>query len=232
MPAALTALLLACSGAAPVDDSGPGGDTLDCSGEDLGADSDGDGWTDCEELDCASDPSDDASACYACGWSSGDPGDLTSDGAAEGDVIRNVTLYDACEEQIPIWDFAGAYRLLVVTTGWCEPCWEEVQEIPARQSAFEEAWGRPLRYLVVLYQDAAAQTADGGDVADYIDHLALDSDEVDVLAEPTQTILDAIPWEGALPGKCALTPGMEMLHCYSGDDDEEAWGKIAEHAGL
>ncbi len=82
------------------------------------ADSDGDGFDDCAERDCVSDPIDGAERCYTCGWKHGDPGTLVSTGASEGDVIANLALVDQCKEPLALWDFAGEYRLLFMTTSW------------------------------------------------------------------------------------------------------------------
>ena len=95
----------------------------DCDEETLGtdpelADSDGDGLSDKEELDCVSDPLNADEQCYACGWEHNDPGDLTSTGNAEGDVIANIELVDQCGEMVNIWDFHGEYHVLYVTAAW------------------------------------------------------------------------------------------------------------------
>lgn len=81
-------------------------------------DSDGDGDLDGEEVDCLSDPLDGGEACYACGWSRNDPGDLSSTGAGEGDVMANVAMVDQCGESVDLWDFAGEYHILFLTASW------------------------------------------------------------------------------------------------------------------
>jgi hypothetical protein len=106
---------------------GSGNDDGDClnDGEELElgtdptlADSDGDGDDDCEELDCGSDPIDASEKCYACGWKRNDPGNLVSTGAAEGDVIENLHLFDQCGDEVELWDFAQAYHILFMTAAW------------------------------------------------------------------------------------------------------------------
>jgi hypothetical protein len=82
------------------------------------ADTDGDGSDDCAELDCNSPPADPAKRCYACGWKHGDPGNLVSTGATEGNVIENIPLVDQCGETVPLWDLAGEYQILFMTTVW------------------------------------------------------------------------------------------------------------------
>lgn len=115
----------ATGGSGGVDPAGnPDGDCL-TNAEELAkgtnpeqADSDGDGDDDCKEIDCKSDPLDPKKRCYACGWPHGDPGNLVSAGAAEGDVIQNLPLVDQCGDTVPIWDFAGNYHILFMTAVW------------------------------------------------------------------------------------------------------------------
>ncbi len=95
----------------------------DCTETILGTDpespdSDGDGMTDAEEAACISNPLDAEELCYACGWVHGDPGDLVSNGAQEGDTVDNVALVDACEETVDLWDLAGEYHILFMTAEW------------------------------------------------------------------------------------------------------------------
>jgi hypothetical protein len=53
-----------------------------------------------------------------------------------------------------------------------------------------------------------------------------------VTADPAQRLVPATPWDGlARPGKCVLTPTMEMLYCYVGANDDAAFGEILAHAG-
>lgn len=82
------------------------------------ADTDGDGFDDAEEVACVSDPADASETCYACGWPHGDPGDLESTGADEGDVIANLALWDQCGEEVHLWDFTGPYYILYATAEW------------------------------------------------------------------------------------------------------------------
>ncbi|NUP13622.1 MAG: hypothetical protein HOW73_46900 [Polyangiaceae bacterium] len=52
-----------------------------------------------------------------------------------------------------------------------------------------------------------------------------------VTADPMQVVTELTPWDGsARPGKCALSPDMVMLACYTGEDDTEAFDAIVAHA--
>ena len=133
MPTAASLLLLhlAACGRPGLDDTGvpdcavdSDGDRLDdCEEADLGTDpdqpdTDDDGTSDGDEVECVSDPLDASEQCYACGWRHGDPGDLVSTGAGLGDVVENVPFLDPCEEVVDLWDFAGEYHILFVTAAW------------------------------------------------------------------------------------------------------------------
>jgi hypothetical protein len=110
-------------GAGGVDTNADGDCLEDAEEAELGtdpakADTDGDGFDDCAEIDCVSDPLDPKQPCYVCGWPHNDPGTLVATGAAEGDVIANLELVDQCQESVRVWDFAGEYHLLFMTAAW------------------------------------------------------------------------------------------------------------------
>ena len=52
------------------------------------------------------------------------------------------------------------------------------------------------------------------------------------MADLTASVLEATPYHGdALPGKCILTPGMQLLECrQGGDEDDWAFDIIKAHA--
>ena len=143
--------------------------------------------------------------------------------------MQNLTLWDACGEQPKLWDFAGDWTVLMVTTSWCEPCQEELLELETHRAEARETTGVPgLDWLVVLYQNATLGAPLGEDAGAFIEYLGIEG-VVPVLADPTQTAPDIIPWEGTLPGKCLLSAEMELSYCWSGADDGEAFGWLAEN---
>ena len=82
------------------------------------SDSDGDGYTDLEEMNCVSDPTNEEEVCYSCGWAHNDPGNLSSTGSNEGDVMSNLRMVDQCGDEVDLWDFHGAYHVLYMTAAW------------------------------------------------------------------------------------------------------------------
>jgi hypothetical protein len=223
---------VACDAAADAD-----GDGLDdCTEADLGtdpdaADSDGDGLSDGEERDCVSDPLNAEEVCYACGWPHGDPGTLSSTGAEEGDTVANLSLIDQCGEDIPLWDFAGTYHILFMTTYWCGVCRNEAEEIPERTADFlAEGVVEDFSYILILSEDYSGNAPTADEAAWYDEQV--EASGFPVTANPDQSVVTATPWDGYhLPGKCAVSPEMELLHCYDGDDDTEGFDAIRDHAG-
>jgi hypothetical protein len=58
----------------------------------------------------------------------------------------------------------------------------------------------------------------------------LDVGPVPVLADPAKAIAAATGRDPkAIPGKCALSPQMEILGCYGGADDTEGFDLIVAH---
>lgn len=85
-------------------------------------------------------------------------------------------------------------------------------------------------YMLILYQDNLGLPPGAESAADYAD--SIDNPPFPVFSEPNDLMLDSTPWKAdRLPGKCVLSPEMELLHCYAGDDDTEGFDAIIEHAG-
>lgn len=83
--------------------------------------------------------------------------------------------------------------------------------------------------MIGLTEDGQGNPAEAGDSAAYASTLELTS--FPVTADVNQRLIDATPWTGlARPGKCVLTPAMEMLKCYVGANDDEAFAAIVAHA--
>lgn len=82
--------------------------------------------------------------------------------------------------------------------------------------------------MIVLNEDSSGNPPGGDDAGKYASVVKLN---LPVLADGLGQVLQATPWDGAArPGKCALSPGMQMLHCYVGEDDTDAFAAIEAHA--
>jgi hypothetical protein len=198
------------------------GDGLDdCAEAEVGtdpavADTDGDGLSDGEETDCVSNPLDADETCYACGWQHGDPGTLQGSGSSEGDVIDNIEFIDQCGEAVELWDFAGEWRLMFMTTAWCGTCKAEAITFEAAAAAFSEATGQPNPFLLVLFASTSGGLPDASTGVRYAEEI--DAQAMPVLVDPRQSVLADTPYDGArLPGVCVLSPDMEMVFCDHGE---------------
>ena len=213
----------------------PDNDGLDdCAEATLGTDptlpdTDGDGLTDGEEADCVSSPTDPDEQCYACGWRHADPGDLEPTGADEGDVVANLELVDQCLEEVDLHDFADQYTILFMTASWCGTCIKEAELLSDWQADYAASSGVPLGYAIVLFQDRNGDIPDGDEAAYYASAIASPVD-VPVLSDVHADIVEATPFEGtSLPGRCLLSPQMEILSCKTGKGEDDDLYAVAEH---
>lgn len=194
-------------------------------------DTDGDGLTDCDEVACVSDPKDAGESCYTCGWAHNDPGTLVSTGSGVGDVMKNLPFIDQCGEAVHLWDFAGAYHILDMTGAWCTSCVAEAGTLASEGDAFTAETGLPFSWMLILFQDGQGNPPNAGFPAKFAAEVGLSS--LPVLGDQVSGVLSATPYDGSVfPGKCALSPAMEILHCYWGEDDEEGFQAIRQHAGV
>jgi hypothetical protein len=249
MRSLLSLSLILLFGCTPVQDAGPDepagpdcdadadSDGLDdCEEAELGtdpeaADSDGDGFDDADELECVSDPLDEDEVCYACGWAHGDPGDIESTGSDVGDVSINISGIDQCGESVDLYDLAGQYRLLFMTTVWCGACKVEARELVDRTKSILDAVDVDFSYAIILFQDGAGNAPNPDNGEDY--WLDVNEPPFPVLANEAQDILDATPYDGSvLPGKCVVSPAMEIIECDHGHHpDDWAADAILSHMG-
>lgn len=85
--------------------------------------------------------------------------------------------------------------------------------------------------MIGLIEDGVGGPPNAADSAAYADVLGLTG--FPVTADVAQKLIDVTPWDGkARPGKCVLTPSMQMLKCYVGEDDTAAFDAILADAGL
>jgi len=165
-----------------------------------------------------------------CGWEQGFTGAFGTVGQEVGATIVNMEVEDQCEESATLWDFAGEYHILFMTMAWCGTCLAEARELPQRNADWAATSDIPFSYMIILAQDTGGVAPDGGDAFDYMNVVDVGHD-VPVLSDINQKSVSDTSWDGrALPGKCVVSPEMEILDCYTGHgDDEEAFALIRQH---
>ncbi|MED5373774.1 MAG: redoxin domain-containing protein [Myxococcota bacterium] len=220
-------LMLACAPTDPCADSPDGdGDGLsDCveaqEGSDPAAwDSDLDGFSDGEELDCGGDPLDASVTCYACGWSRADSSALSATGADIGDTVADIGLVDQCGEQTSLYDFSGQWRIVFATAAWCSACLSEASGLEQAGAEFQAQTGIDFSYMILLFSSVTGDPPNDQTAVDYAPNVG--DPAIPVFADPERAWLEASPYDGSeLPGKCLLSPDMELVQCWTGHDNDQ-----------
>ena len=89
--------------------------------------------------------------------------------------------------------------------------------------------GIDLSFIIVLFEsvDGGVTRADEA----YAYHQVIGTPNIAVLGDVYAQALGITPYNGsALPGKCALTPDMEILGCIASEDSTPVLEMIQQHA--
>lgn len=87
-----------------------------------------------------------------------------------------------------------------------------------------------VEFMIVVFENNAGFPPSGSTAETYAEELG--NPQIPVLADPDKAILTSTPWaDSSLPGKCILTPEMEILECYTGHGNEAAFDVVLEHLG-
>ena len=93
----------------------------------------------------------------------------------------------------------------------------------------EEALSALLEYNLQREGFAPTVIPDGDEAAYYASAIASPVD-VPVLSDVHADIVEATPFEGtSLPGRCLLSPQMEILSCKTGKGEDDDLYAVAEH---
>jgi hypothetical protein len=109
-------------------------------------------------------------------------------------------------------------------------CKQEAVSFPERTEEFVDETGIAFSYVLALFEDAQGNVPDAEDALSYWE--VVDEPDVPITADPDGQMFDATPFDGSpLPGKCILSPTMEILECEEGEaEDDWAFEIIEEHA--
>ena len=92
--------------------------------------------------------------------------------------------------------------------------------LPARAEAIIDETAVEFSYAVVLFEGYATPAPTREDAATYAE--SLDDPSYPVLSSEDVAVIDATPYTGRpLPGKCLLSPRMQLLGCDSGHGEDD-----------
>jgi hypothetical protein len=87
-----------------------------------------------------------------------------------------------------------------------------------------------VEFMIIIFENNAGLPPDGSVAESYAAELG--DPQIPVVADPAKQILNSTPWgDTSLPGKCILTPEMEILECYTGHGNETAFDAVLDHFG-
>ena len=113
-----------------------------------------------------------------------------------------------------------------MTAQWCETCKQEVPLLEERALQLSEEYNIELSYLVALFHNNQS-TIPKPEVAEQY-ALATQIEHLPVLADIEGQLLNNVPYIGTpVPGKCLLSPRMEILACGVGDVESELLSVLA-----
>lgn len=105
----------------------------------------------------------------------------------------------------------------------------EAVGLPEEADEFTAETGVEMSWIVALFEGITTGAPGPELAADYAAELDTTGP---VLSDQDERTLEATPYDGmSLPGKCALSPEMELLACSTGDKNDEVFDAIAAHAG-
>lgn len=190
--------LLAVTACAPVVD-GDGDGLADSWELEVGLDpetddTDGDGWTDFEEVHQFTDGDDPDSMPYEGGWDRQPvPDDLDGFGTTEGDTLADATMTDQFGEQVDLHHFYGNVILVESGAEWCGPCNEAA---PEAEEHYQEYRDEGFLVLHWLGEDANGQPATEDTAARWAETHGL---HFPVLADPNWSVGNPIERDNNIP---------------------------------
>jgi hypothetical protein len=104
----------------------------------------------------------------------------------------------------------------------------EAVGLPDHQEAFIAETGIEMTWILALFQDWAGKPPVAADAVDYAK--VVGDPPYPVIADYQGRLTEVTPWTGQrLPGKCVLSPQMEILDCYNAVDNTRAFDAIKAH---
>ena len=234
---ALYSALYICVGCTPKADDNPKDSGLNPT-----LDSDGDGYTDLDEVDAGTDPNDASSVIYVGGWPYNANKDQIDDPGWDSEPSIGATLphfigIDQFGEQVDFYDFAGqgVPIALDLSTVWCSPCnavaeWLDGQtELPLQDDEPYIWWdddysvvrdmvdNQEVIWITVLYEDNDGENATVTDAEEW--YAAYPHELIPVIADEDKLFHSWIKPTG-IPNVNILDEDMKLLtHSTRGLED-------------
>lgn len=160
------------------------------------ADSDGDGFTDSEEVFGYSDPLDENSRLYQGGWDRNPwPADLEDNevGYAVDAVAPNFALPDSYGDGIDLWSFYGNVILIKNSAYWCGPCRASEEEAEARYNNFAD---QGFIQITLLAEDRGSSTPTQEVLAEWRDEFGV---SFPVVGDEAWAVSNGYEQDGGIP---------------------------------
>lgn len=89
--------------------------------------------------------------------------------------------------------------------------------------------GIPFDVALVLFEDplGGRPPTDGALAVDYAELVGVER-EFPVTVDLSGLLIDSVPWDESLPGKCVVSRELEILHCWEAVDNEEGLAFVRE----
>lgn len=227
--------LVAC---APPGSGGPGDANPDADNDGLpdsweaanelatdNADTDGDGYTDGEEVFGFSDPVDAEDTLYEGGWERSPwPTDLEEQDVAYalGSVSPNFVLADVFEDNINLWSFYGSVILLKVSAEWCPPCRDSEEEAEERYERYKD---QGFIQITLLTEDVGSQPAELDAVIRWRDDFDL---TFPVVADPGWAVSNGYEQDDGIPTYSLVGRDMTLRTLDGSHSDAEIEALLEE----
>lgn len=102
--------------------------------------------------------------------------------------------------------------------------------MPEEQARIQDEEPFPFSIVVALFEDPMGDRppTDPELAAEYAELVGVDR-QFPVTVDLSGQLLQNVPWEESLPGKCVVSPELEILHCWSTVYNEEGLDAIRAH---
>jgi peroxiredoxin len=191
------------------------------------ADTDGDGFTDAEEVYGYSNPNDIEDTLYQGGWDRRPyPLDLEEQevGYAIGSVAPNFRLPDSYGDNISLWSFFGSVILVKNSAAWCGPCRQSEEEAEDRYQRFVD---QGFIQITIVAEDEGYEPSQQDDLERWRDDFSV---TFPVVSDEGWAVSNGYEQDGGIPTFSLIGRDMTLRTLDAGHSDGEIESLLAEEA--